>query len=133
MVADFSENYKCIVQDAVQSYHWHSTYATIHPFLCYYQNNGHLRHTCYVIISENTDLILLPFIYFRKSLLNFSLAHFEGQERYITFLMVALPNIKIGRILLIFVIMQKILMFKLTGTFLLHHMEKLQPMVWLVL
>ena len=35
VIADFSENYKCIVQDAVQSYHWNSMYATIHPFLCY--------------------------------------------------------------------------------------------------
>ena len=43
VVADF---YKCIVQDAVQSYHQHSTYATIHPFLCYYQNNAHLL-CCY--------------------------------------------------------------------------------------
>ena len=84
VVADFSENYKCIVQDAVQSYHWHSTYATIHPFLCYYQNNGHLLHTCCVVISENTDHETIA-VHLFKSLLNFSLAHLEGQERYITF------------------------------------------------
>ena len=93
---------------------------------------GHLLHTCSVVISENTDHETIA-VHLFKSLLNFSLAHLEGQERYITFLMVVLPNIKIGRILLIFVIVQKILMFKLSGTFLPHHLAKLQPLVWLVL
>ena len=33
-MADFSENYTCIVQDAIQSYHWNAKHVTIHPFLC---------------------------------------------------------------------------------------------------
>ena len=52
VIADFSENYTCIVQDAIQSYHWNAKHVTIHPFLCYYRDgNGLLQHKCYLIIG----------------------------------------------------------------------------------
>ncbi|XP_039969200.1 uncharacterized protein LOC120781131 isoform X2 [Bactrocera tryoni] len=34
---DFSENYTCQVQDAVQSQHWANVQATLHPYVVYYK------------------------------------------------------------------------------------------------
>lgn len=39
IVADFSENYTCIVQDAIQNFHWKKEQATAHPFLAYIKDN----------------------------------------------------------------------------------------------
>lgn len=39
IVADFSENYTCIVQDAIQNFHWKKEQATVHPFLVYIKDN----------------------------------------------------------------------------------------------
>jgi len=36
IVADFSENYSFVLQDAVQGVHWNNSQATIHPFRGYY-------------------------------------------------------------------------------------------------
>ena len=44
VIADFSEKYTCICQDAVQSFHWNKLQATIHPFLSYYR--GNVQHKC---------------------------------------------------------------------------------------
>lgn len=50
---DFAENYKIIVQDESQSFHWNNKQVTIHPFVCYYKNaKGELQHVSYVPISE---------------------------------------------------------------------------------
>ena len=62
----FSENYMCIVQDEIQSYHWHSTHVTIHPFLLLL--NGHLLHKCYVIICESTEHDTIAVHVFEKKL-----------------------------------------------------------------
>ncbi|GBN57148.1 hypothetical protein AVEN_158250-1, partial [Araneus ventricosus] len=35
ILANFSENYTCIMQDAIQSVHWKKEQVTIHPFLAY--------------------------------------------------------------------------------------------------
>ena len=46
VIADFSENYTRIVQDAIQSYHWHASQATVYPFMCYYKDSdGQLLNT----------------------------------------------------------------------------------------
>lgn len=49
---DFAENYTCHVQDAVQSYHWSSKQATLHPYVIYYNKNNKIKHRSYVVISE---------------------------------------------------------------------------------
>ena len=72
VIADFSENYTCVVQDAVQSYHWHATSVTVHPFLCYYQDpGGSLQHKCYVIISEHTEHDTVAVHLFQRKLIQF--------------------------------------------------------------
>lgn len=40
---DFAENYSFVLQDEVQSYHWTSSQATLHPFIVYYKWQGKLR------------------------------------------------------------------------------------------
>ena len=55
VIADFSENYSCICQDAIQSFHWNKLQATIHPFLSYYRDEqGNVQHKCFIMISECT-------------------------------------------------------------------------------
>ena len=46
--ADFSENYSCVCQDAVQAFHWNKVQTTIHPFVCYYRDgSGNILSKCY--------------------------------------------------------------------------------------
>lgn len=51
---DFAENYTFHVQNAIQSYHWTNTQATLHPYVIYYRENQVKKHLNYVIISEKT-------------------------------------------------------------------------------
>ena len=77
---NFSENYTCVVQDAVlsyrldavQSYHWNATSVTVHPFLCYHHDPGEcLQHKCYVIISEHTEHDTVAVLLFQRKLIQF--------------------------------------------------------------
>lgn len=53
VLGDFAENFTFVIQDAVQSYHWTNTQATIHPFVIYYKNSkNELQHFSFAIISE---------------------------------------------------------------------------------
>lgn len=49
---DFSENYTCQVQDAIQSQHWSNVQATLHPYVVYYRKNSEIKNLNYVVISE---------------------------------------------------------------------------------
>lgn len=53
VMADFSENYTFIIQDAVQGYHWNNDQATVHPFVIYYRDNAaSVKSESFVVISE---------------------------------------------------------------------------------
>ena len=52
VIADFSENYSFILQDAAQGFHWNNAQATLHPFVCYYRNDKELEHINCVVISD---------------------------------------------------------------------------------
>jgi len=52
VIADFSENYSFVLQDAAQGFHWNNSQATLHPFVAYYRGNEELCHLSYVVISE---------------------------------------------------------------------------------
>ena len=41
-----------MVQDAIQSFHWNNTQATIQPFVIYYKQDGTLKHKSLVYISD---------------------------------------------------------------------------------
>ena len=50
-LCDFAENYKFIVQDEIQSYHWSKEYCTFHPVIVYYLDDDKLAHKSFCFIS----------------------------------------------------------------------------------
>ena len=52
IILDFAENYTFMVQDAIQSFHWNNTQATIHPFVIYYKQDETLKHESLACISH---------------------------------------------------------------------------------
>ena len=97
VIADFSENYTCIVQDAIQSYHWHVSQATVHPFMCYYKDSdGQLLNRCYIAESTVHDTVSVHL--FQKKLITFLTVVY--QAKYSMCLMGAQHNIKTERTLL---------------------------------
>ena len=52
-VLDFSENYACDVQDAVQTHHWGKQQITLHPIVCYYNTtDGVCQHDIIVLTDD---------------------------------------------------------------------------------
>lgn len=68
---DFAENYSFVLQDEAQSYHWTSSYATVHPFVIYYKKNGELEHLNYVVISDCLEHNTIAVYVFQKKLMRF--------------------------------------------------------------
>jgi len=53
---DFTMNYNCLIQGAVQSYHWSPKQATVHPTVIYYKDeNNELRQKSIIFISDDLD------------------------------------------------------------------------------
>ena len=59
MVGDFAENYSFVIQDASQSFHWNNLQATIHPFVCYFDDRSDeadldsVNHISFVVSESN--------------------------------------------------------------------------------
>ena len=53
LLGDFAENFTFVMQDEVQSYHWNNAQATIHPFVCYWLENGVSKHVSCVAVSAS--------------------------------------------------------------------------------
>lgn len=77
VIGDFSENYSFVLQDEIQSYHWTSNQATVHPFVIYYKQDNELKFYNFVVISNclehNTTAVYLfqtKLIEFLKGKLN---------------------------------------------------------------
>ena len=51
IILDFAKKYTFGVQDAIQSYHWNNTQATIH-LVIYYKQDGTLKHKSLPCISD---------------------------------------------------------------------------------
>jgi hypothetical protein len=80
IIADFSENYSFIVQDAVQGFHWENSQSTIHPFLIYYKKDGILQNRNFCIISDHLSHDTVTFYAFQEQLISFvkfELAHLK--------------------------------------------------------
>ncbi|KAK3917885.1 DNA replication and repair protein RecF [Frankliniella fusca] len=53
---DFAMNYNCLVQGAVQSYHWSPKQATVHPTVIYYKSKDYVvEHKTIIFISDDLD------------------------------------------------------------------------------
>ena len=83
VVADFSENYSFVLQDAAQGFHWNNSQATIHPFVAYYMNAGELHHLCYVIISDCLHHDTVAVHLFQKNLIDYLRKRFHALPRKI--------------------------------------------------
>ena len=69
---DFSENYKIIVQDESQSFHWNNTQVTLHPFVCYFRDtDNNIKHVSYVPISECNKHDTTAVYMFQEKLIEF--------------------------------------------------------------
>nr|XP_047135902.1 uncharacterized protein LOC124813204 [Hydra vulgaris] len=49
-LGDFSENFKFVVQDEVQSFHWTNLQCTLHPVIIYFKKKSILKHNSNCII-----------------------------------------------------------------------------------
>ena len=83
MMADFSENYSFVLQDAAQGFHWNNSQATIHPFVAYYMKSGELQHLSYVIISDclNHDTVAVHL--FQRQFIQYLKKQFSSLPRKI--------------------------------------------------
>ncbi|KAE8739899.1 hypothetical protein FOCC_FOCC014599 [Frankliniella occidentalis] len=53
---DFAMNYNCLVQKAVQSYHWSPKQATVHPTVIYHKNSENVtEHKTIIFISDDLE------------------------------------------------------------------------------
>ena len=52
VLLDFAENYSFLIQDAIQCFYWDNSQATLHPFAIYHMENGKIKCTNVVIISD---------------------------------------------------------------------------------
>ena len=71
VLADFSENYSFVLQDASQGFHWNNAQATVHPFVVYYKHLGEERHLSYVVISDCLHHDTVAVYLFQKALIAF--------------------------------------------------------------
>ena len=53
IVLDFAENYRFIVQDEVQGYHWNKDQCTLHPVVIYYRDGSILKHVSLCFLSDD--------------------------------------------------------------------------------
>ena len=51
---DFSQNYKYLVQEASQAFHFNNTQCTIFPDVYYYKRNSIIQHKSLVFLSDST-------------------------------------------------------------------------------
>lgn len=68
VLADFAKNYSFIIQDEIQSFHWVSTQATLHPFVYYFKLDGVLMSYSMCIISDHLEHNTVAFHTFQKYL-----------------------------------------------------------------
>ena len=67
---DFAENYSFILQDEVQSFHWTTNQATLHPFIVYYKWEDKIKHLQYVFISDCLEHNTVAFHVFQNELIS---------------------------------------------------------------
>lgn len=54
VILDFSENYKYVVQDASQAFHFNNDQCTVFPVVYYYKVNHEIKHNSILFLSDST-------------------------------------------------------------------------------
>ncbi|XP_034240315.1 uncharacterized protein LOC117644795 [Thrips palmi] len=87
VVADFSENYSFIIQDAVQGAYWNNQQATIHPFAMYFRNpeTGKVEADNLVIISDHLKHVTSTVSKFQDVLMDYLKKKHENLAKVIYF------------------------------------------------
>ena len=52
---DFAMNYKFIVQDDIQSYHWNTSQCTLHPVVLYFKLENAMQSECFCIMLSDSS------------------------------------------------------------------------------
>ena len=56
ILLDFAENFKYMVQDEVQSFHWNNMQCTLHPIVLYYLGtDGNVEHSLVYVLSDDNN------------------------------------------------------------------------------
>ena len=53
ILGDFAENYKFVIQDEIQSYHWNQQSCSLHPVVVYYLKDGVHTEESLCLISDD--------------------------------------------------------------------------------
>ena len=85
IIGDFSENYTCIVQDAIQSFHWVNSQVTLHPFVVYYKYEDILMNKTFCVISDELSHSTESFYAFQKTLINYLKTTMENLQKVLYF------------------------------------------------
>ena len=62
ILGDFAENYKLVIQDEVQGYHWNQQSCTLHPIVIYHRQGTELKEHSLCFISDD-HIHDTPFVY----------------------------------------------------------------------
>lgn len=54
VTVDFAENYKYVVQDASQAFHFNNDQCTVFPVVCYYKDKSEIKHKSFIFLSDST-------------------------------------------------------------------------------
>ena len=81
IVADFSQNYTSVIQDAIQSVHWKKEQSTVHPFLIYVNNNDTVKSISTCVISDHLSHDTTTFWTFQKVVVNHLIKQFPQIKR----------------------------------------------------
>ena len=68
---DFAENYKFILQNGVQVFHWYTDQATIFTTVIYYVKDSEVKHKSVAIISDNLSHDTVAVYEYQKIILNY--------------------------------------------------------------
>ncbi|CAH0550784.1 unnamed protein product [Brassicogethes aeneus] len=55
VMCDFAENYAFVVQDEVQSFHWNSSSATLHPFVIYFRDISEMEQVRFLVQEQGRE------------------------------------------------------------------------------
>ncbi|XP_063604197.1 LOW QUALITY PROTEIN: uncharacterized protein LOC134779822 [Penaeus indicus] len=71
ILGDFAENYKFMVQDEVQGFHWNNCSCTLHPVVVYYKEGSELQHMSFCIITDDLSHDVPTVYEVQRAVLNF--------------------------------------------------------------
>ena len=97
-LGDFVENYRFVVQDEVQSFHWRNLQATQHPVVIYYKENEKLKRFSYCVISNDMEHDVAMIYQVQNEFLKKYLLTSLQPKMLLIFQTVMQVNIKTGKI-----------------------------------